>query len=176
MIKNSLAACAVGEYMGLNNTEIARGIQNFKPSGSRMAIIETDYGMKIIDDCYNSSPDSVSAALDTLVLSKGSTMAILGDMLELGNKSHNLHFEIGKEAARHCIDTIICIGEHSQTTYEGAYEQIRKDASNSQIYYFSNKRECIDRLASMLKPGDTILVKASRGMKFEDIVNYLKEL
>ena len=173
MVLNSLAAVAIGEEMGLSPSQIADGIKKFKSSGMRMNVIETNGGMRVIDDCYNSSPDSVKAALDVLMQAQGNTIAILGDMLELGEASYDMHFDIGAEAARLCIDIIICIGEESEATYEGAYSEFRGGASNSQIIYFNSKDDCIAQLHTFVKPGDTILVKASRGMHFEDIVSKL---
>ena len=173
MVLNSLAAVAIGEELGLTPSEIADGIKKFKSSGMRMNIIETNGGMRVIDDCYNASPDSVKAALEVLVQATGNTIAILGDMLELGAQSYDMHFEIGAEAARMCIDTIICVGEDSEATYEGAYSVFRGGASNSQIIYFNSKDDCIAQLDTFVKPGDTILVKASRGKRFEDIVSKL---
>ncbi|MDR2183931.1 MAG: UDP-N-acetylmuramoyl-tripeptide--D-alanyl-D-alanine ligase [Clostridiales bacterium] len=173
MVMNSLAAVAVGEEMGLAPAQIADGIKKFKSSGMRMNVIETNGGMRVIDDCYNASPDSVKAALEVLLQATGNTMAILGDMLELGEQSYDMHFDIGAEAARLCIDTIICVGENSEATYEGAYSEFRSGASNSQIIYFNSKHDCMAQLDAFVKPGDTILVKASRGMRFEDIVRKL---
>ena len=173
MVQNSAAAAAVGDVLGLSHEQIAEGIKKFKPSGRRMHIIETDNGMKLIDDSYNSSPDSVLAALEVLMAAAGDTVAILGDMFELGEHSAEMHYKIGEEAAKLCISSIICIGEHSQETYEGAYNQILRGASNSKLYHFEDKQQCMDMLSSIVRSGDTILVKASRGMHFEEIVNFL---
>ena len=173
MVMNSLAAVAIGEEFGLTSAQIADGIKKFKSSGMRMNVIETNGGMRVIDDCYNASPDSVKAALDVLMQASGNTIAILGDMLELGEASYDMHFDIGACAARLCIDTIICVGEDSEATYEGAFSEFRNGASNSQIIYFVSKDDCIAQLSTFVKAGDTILVKASRGMRFEDIVRKL---
>lgn len=173
MVLNSLAAVAVGEELGLTPIQISDGIKKFKSSGRRMSVIETNGGYRVIDDCYNSSPDSVKAALEVLTQATGNTIAILGDMLELGEASYDMHFDIGAEAARLCIDTIICVGQDSEATYEGAYNEFRGGGSNSQIIYFGSKNDCIAQLPNFVKAGDTILVKASRGMRFEDIVSKL---
>jgi len=169
MVMNSLVAVAIGDEMGLNGTQIATGIKNFESSGSRMSIIETKDGTRVIDDCYNASPDSVKAALDVLTRAKGNTIAILGDMFELGDASRDMHFDVGTYAARLNINTIICVGQHSKAMHEGACSV----ASDSQILYFASKDDCLDNLTPLVKPGDTILVKASRGMRFENIVKFL---
>ena len=176
MVMNSLIAVALGEELGLTAQQIADGIRKFRPSGMRMNIIETNGGMRVIDDCYNASPDSMKAALEVLNKVEGATVAILGDMYELGQNAQEMHFEVGAEAARLCISTIICIGEFSEATYEGAYSQYRTGASNSEIIYFGTKQDCINQLSGIVRAGDTILVKASRGMKFEEIVNYLVDM
>jgi len=174
MVLNSLAAIAIGEEFGLTAAQIAEGIKKFKSSGRRMNVIETNGGMRVIDDCYNASPDSMKAALEVLIQAQdGNTIAILGDMLELGESSYDMHFDVGAEAAKLCIDTIICVGEASEATYEGAYNAFRDGGSNSQIIYFGSKDDCMAQLDAFVKPGDTILVKASRGMRFEDIVSKL---
>ena len=176
MVMNSLVAVALGEELGLDAAQIAEGIRRFKSSGMRMNVIETTGGMRVIDDCYNASPDSVKAALEVLTKAEGNTVAILGDMYELGENTSEMHFDVGVEAARLCISTIICVGESSEATYEGAYSQYRTNASNSEIIYFNSKQDCIDHLPRIVRPGDTILVKASRGMKFEEIVSWLGDM
>ena len=176
MVMNSLVAVALGEELGLTATQIENGIRRFKSSGMRMNIIETTGGMRVIDDCYNASPDSVKAALEVLNKADGNTVAILGDMYELGDNSFDMHFQVGVEAANLCIGTIICVGENSEGTYEGAYSQFRQGATNSEIIYFNSKHDCISQLPRIVRPGDTILVKASRGMKFEEIVSLLGDM
>ncbi|MCL2398087.1 MAG: UDP-N-acetylmuramoyl-tripeptide--D-alanyl-D-alanine ligase [Defluviitaleaceae bacterium] len=176
MVMNSLVAVALGEELGLTGAEIAAGISKFKPSGMRMNIFETVGGIRIIDDCYNASPDSVKAALEVLCQAERNTMAILGDMYELGEDSHAMHYDVGAEAARLCIGTIICIGPYSEAAYNGAHAQYQAGTSTSRIMHFDSKQDCISQLPHIVKSGDTVLVKASRGMKFEEIVGFLSDL
>jgi len=169
MVMNSLVAAALGDEFGLSAAQITAGISKYTPSGMRMSIIDTPGGVKIIADCYNASPASVKAALDVLNRAEGNTIAILGDMLELGEASSDMHYDTGATAARLGTGTIVCVGENSQHTYEGALSI----DSDSRIIYFANKDECIAQLPILVKAGDTVLVKASRGKRFEDIVDHL---
>ena len=105
----------------------------------------------------------------------GAGDAFLGGLTAgiIAGKSFVNAAKYGAEAARLCIDTIICVGQDSEATYEGAYNEFRGGGSNSQIIYFGSKNDCIAQLPNFVKAGDTILVKASRGMRFEDIVSKL---
>jgi UDP-N-acetylmuramoyl-tripeptide--D-alanyl-D-alanine ligase len=188
MVLNSLAAVAVGDYMGLTAAQIASGLARFKLSDMRMALIKTKSGINIIADCYNANPDSMRAALAVLAQAggpqkEGRTIAVLGDMRELGEISQEKHFEIGQEAARLPIDKIICIGTESRAIHEGAesYKGNSTYFKNSVCFknsiYFKNKEEFIASISGItFKPGDTVLVKASRGLKFEEIVKTLEEI
>jgi len=175
MVMNSLIAVAIGEEFGLTAAQIADGISKFKSSGMRMNIIETDGGMRVIDDCYNASPDSMNAALEVLAKAEGNTVAILGDMLELGDSSFDMHQSVGVNAARLGISTIICVGEHAEGIYEGVFSH-HMDGDSCEAIYYASKNECIAQLERHVRPGDTVLVKASRGMKFEEIVSKLSQM
>jgi len=175
MVTNSLAAVAIGDYFGLDGKQIAAGLENFRPTGMRMDIFDTPSGIKVIADCYNANPTSMRAALEVLAKADGDTVAILGDMFELGEDSKQLHHDLGCDAARLCLDMIICVGVDAEAMYEGAYSQSSRGASNSQIMYFQNKDSLIEHIERIVKAGDTVLVKASRGMQFEEIVRKLSE-
>jgi len=176
MVTNALAAVAIGDYLGLEPAQIAAGLLKFGSSGMRNDIINTDSGIRIISDCYNANPDSMKAGLDVLALSEGTTVAILGDMFELGELAAVLHREVGAHAAQLCIDTIICVGTLAEGLYEGAYEVYNRGASSSQVIYFQSRDELIQHMHRIVAPGDTVLVKASRGMRFEEIVNKLERM
>lgn len=169
MVGNAMAAAAVGLELGLSADEIAKGISNFTPTGGRMEIIKNN-NTTIINDVYNANPVSTMAGIDVLAHEKGVQCCILGDMFELGDYAAKLHYEVGEYAAQKEIDTIICIGELSKNMYDGAKEANKK----SNIYYFETKQEFLEKYKSIIKDGMTILVKASRGMHFEEIVNQLR--
>ena len=175
MVTNSLAAAAVGECFGLNSKEIASGLEKFKPTGHRMDIFETKCGITIIADCYNANPDSMRAALNVLAMADGDKIAILGDMFELGDISQHEHYKIGCLAAKIGLETLVCIGKDAKHIYEGAYSKHSEDESKSQIMYFDTKACFFEHMPQIIKKGDCVLVKASAGMKFDEIVRELSE-
>jgi len=166
---NALAAAAVGEALGLSIDEIQMGAVQCKPSQNRMDIIKKD-GMTIINDVYNANPDSVKAALQVLAAVPKGTVAILGDMLELGAQAGEMHYKIGCLAASLGIERIICVGPLSRRTYQGALDN-RKSGTHAE--YAAGKEEFLAGPSFSFFRGDTILVKASRGMEFEKIVEKL---
>jgi len=172
-IYNSLAAIAVGRLFGLEMEEIQNGLKKFKPAAMRLNIINTPANIKIIDDAYNASPDSMIAALTILSQSKGNRkIAILGDMLEMGDYSEKAHRDVGTAVAQRGVDILITRGNESRKIGEQA-KQCGMD--DRYIYNCSSNKDVIELLGTMIQQGDTILVKGSRGMKMEEIVSYLKE-
>ncbi len=159
-VLNALAAMAVGTRLGLTADEIKRGIESFQNVGSRNHIIKTD-DYTIIDDCYNANPTSTKAGLDTLCKLSGRTVAVLGDMKELGKDELSLHREVGAYAKEKGIDMLIAVGPLSKATADGYGEGAE---------YFETVDACIPEIKSLLKSGDTVLVKASHSMHFERIV------
>lgn len=166
MVSAALAGAAVGIELGLSDEEIAAGIGDYEPVGSRARLVKTGK-ISIIDDCYNANPTSLASALRSLAKSEGRTVAILGDMLELGENAEKLHFEAGEYAAELGIDAVVCCGELSAETAHGAGERGR---------HFESKEALIAALSEFIAEGDSVLVKASRGMKFEDISAALMEI
>lgn len=172
MVSNALAATAVGEALGLTSAQIKKGIEEFKSAKMRMDIIKTD-SFKVINDVYNANPNSVKAGIDVLAVAEGRKVCILGDMLELGDKAPMLHFETGEYASEKKIDVIVSIGDMAENLYKGA---LSKAENKDNCYYFKTQEEFFDNLDRVLKKGDTILVKASRGMKFEKTTEKLISL
>ena len=125
-----------------------------------------------MDDCYNANPVSTKAGIDVLTQTDDRKVAILGDMFELGGDEKILHFEVGEYAAKKGIDCIICVGELAQNYYEGAKSAGKTD----DLYYFKTRDEAVNALNVILNVKDAILVKASHGMKFEKIVEVLKQM
>ena len=171
MVYNALAGAYIGHLLGLTNTQIKIGIASAMPIAGRTNVIKTD-SLFIIDDCYNANPSSMKGALDLLSETNTRRIAILGDMFELGDRKEQLHHEMGVHASKCNIDIICCVGELSKHMYEGA----RDTTTDSQVHYFSTKEELLKALPPLLKPNDTILVKASNGMKFSEMIGILKEL
>jgi len=171
MVLNCLAAAAVGFLFGLTAREIEAGIAGFSTSGMRMETTVYN-GITVINDTYNASPASVKAAIDVLSEVKGRRVCVLGDMLELGHFAGDLHFDAGEYAGERGIDLIITAGKESRHTYDGAV----KAAGKGKAAYYEDKRALLDDIANLIQPGDTVLVKASRGMGFEDVAEKLKGL
>ncbi len=170
LVTAALGAAAVGIKMGLSDEEIAAGIADYAPVGSRSSIIKTN-GCTIIDDCYNANPTSVASALSSLAMLPGRKVAILGDMFELGETAQELHYETGLKAAELGIDSVVACGTLSDGIFDGA-----SDGGCPLPVYFSEKSMLIDALPTLLEKGDSVLVKASHSMHFEELVEALKRM
>ena len=125
----------------------------------------------MIDDCYNANPVSMKAALDLLTMSDLNVsprrVAILGDMFELGKNEHELHAEVGRYARDKDIHVLICVGALSRSMYEAA---VSAGNIGQKVYYFTDRDSMICELERILQDKDTVLVKASHGMHFEEVV------
>ena len=124
-----------------------------------------------MDDCYNANPMSMKASIDIISKSQGRKTAVLGDMFELGEEEEKLHGEVGAYAGKSKIDLLICVGERSKNMAEEA-----RKYSKGAVLHYKDREEVIQKIAALLKKGDTILIKASHGMGFDKIVEYLKNL
>lgn len=167
----ALAASAVAASLGVSNDDIAAGVMDYAPVKGRANVIDTGY-ITIIDDCYNANPNSVSASLLSLSSLEGRRVAVLGDMFELGKDSKQLHREIGLYAGSLGIDSLICCGNHAEFIYKGMIAS----GSERESWFFPMKDSFYSVLPSLIREGDTVLVKASHGMHFEDIVEELGKL
>ena len=161
MVSNALAAVAVGKLLGLSDGELKNGVEAYKTVGSRANVINTGK-IRIIDDCYNANPTSVKASLETLVNFKGRTVAVIGDMKELGTDELALHFDTGAYAKQIGVDVVLSAGPLAKELARGADGK-----------WFETKEELISALPGIIKDGDTVLVKASHSMQFEKIVEFL---
>lgn len=168
-IYNALAAICVGREMGISLDKIAEGIKDFQPTGMRMSVEDVN-GIKIINDCYNASPDSIKAALEVLGYAKKMRkVAVLGDIFEMGEYAPKAHYELGKYVAENGIDELITAGENMKQLAKGAKEHGVKN-----IVSFDKTLEVCEYIKGKLKEGDAVLIKASRGMHFEEIYNIIK--
>lgn len=171
MVYNALAAASVGKLFGMSAEKIAQGIVKVMPVGGRNNIIKTDQFM-IIDDCYNANPISMKASIDVLETAATRKVAILGDMGELGKNEEPLHAEIGAYIIKHHIDILICVGKLSAYMKKAAEEADRE--GKTKVFYYETKQECVTHIKEILQADDTILIKASHFMGFEDIVKLLR--
>lgn len=166
MVYAALEGAAVGIRFGLSDAEIAAGIAEYEAVGHRARRL-TGEKLTVIDDCYNANPTSTASAIRSLSHEKGRKVCILGDMLELGEDSDSLHYEIGLLAKENGVDLVLAQGE--------AAAEIARGAEERGIYY-ERKKELLEALPSLILPGDTVLVKASRSMRFEEITEALLKL
>lgn len=170
MVYPAMMAGAIGEHFGLTQEEIVRGILHFAPTKMRMNILRRDDGITILNDTYNANPQSMRAAVEVLATGKAKTkIAVLGDMLELGPLAPMLHAGIGELVAKSGIHYLVCAGEMSKHIADAA-----EAAGMSEVYWRPNKKEALTVLEQIVKPDCTVLVKASRGMAFEEFVEFLK--
>jgi UDP-N-acetylmuramoyl-tripeptide--D-alanyl-D-alanine ligase len=168
-ISNALLAIACGRKLGLSYDDLQEGFRKIEFTSMRLDITKGEK-FTIIDDSYNASPDSMKAAIDVLEsLESKRKIAVLGTMKELGNEAFNLHKEVGEYAKLKNIDLLLCTGE-----FEEAYK--KGFMSDNKIINFSSNEEISNYLESNILQGDCVLVKASRSMKFETIVNKLKTI
>jgi UDP-N-acetylmuramoyl-tripeptide--D-alanyl-D-alanine ligase len=172
-IYNALAAIAAAKIIGLTDKQIAAGLRKFETSQHRMKIIKR-HGITIIDDTYNANPSSMKAALEalgsrvkgigfrkTLPLRR---VAILGDMLELGSRTVKYHKAVGKFAGEQKIDMVIGVGKLAEHIVTAAKK------CGVKTCHFESAKAAAGKAKKLIKSGDTILIKASRGMKLEALI------
>lgn len=170
-IYNALAAVCAGLHFGLAEAQITAGVRDCVYTSSRLEITEHK-GMEIINDCYNSSPDSVRAALKVMQHTvKTRRVAVLGDILEMGEYAKDAHFELGKSVKEIGIDLLVTAGENAKYIADGA-----KEAGLLDVMSFASTDELKAVVGEIVKSGDCILVKASHGMEFYKITDQIKSV
>ena len=162
-ISNALIAIAVGIELNISLEDIKKGIQEFKLTKNRMDILEKNH-KTVIDGTYNASVDSMKSSIDVLANYKKRKVAILADMLELGDYSQQLHEEVGSYVASKGINILVCVGKEAKYIYQKARESMKD------VYYFESNQEVIARLDELLKEDDVILVKGSHSMNLKEVV------
>lgn len=170
---NCLAAIAVARYFGVSEQAIKEGLVGVKLTGMRIEIVKGRSGITILNDAYNASPTAMKAAIGVLENMKGyrNKIAVLGDMLELGPTENELHREVGGYITADKLDRLFTYGDLGAKIAEGAAEHL--DQEN--IYAYTDKAELISGLLSILHPNDVVLVKGSRGMRLEEVVESVKD-
>ncbi len=170
-VYNALAAFAAGLELGIPAGKLIKGIAGYVPEKMRLNIINHN-GIKIINDAYNASPQSMEAALNVMkdISSGHRTIAVLGDMLEMGEWAYDAHVRVGRYAAGIGTDYIIAVGRNGAHIIEGARAVGMPDTNLSS---FDNNSAAAEYIMKLVRPGDVILVKGSRGMKMEEIVSKL---
>lgn len=169
-VLNATASIAVAKYFGISDENIKKGLLQVEKSGSRAELIHGK-NFTILDDSYKANPSAVVAALDTLYLMKGydQKIAILGDMLGMGDEQANMHREIGANMDTNEIDYLFAYGEFGQFFAETAKSRFEE----GKVFTFFDKPSLIEKVREVMKPNSLILVKASRSLEMEDIINAL---
>lgn len=166
-MKNAAIAIAIGKYLGLDYDIIYHNLTQLKLTGMRMEQHNTDAGAVVINDAYNASPTSMRAAIDTLADMSGRKILILGDVLELGPNSQAMHESVGTYLADKAIDILYTFGQEAQYIYDKGQQHV------TSAQHFTDKAQLIDTIMNEIEPHDKVLVKGSRGMQLEEVVNQL---
>ncbi|MCL5772116.1 MAG: UDP-N-acetylmuramoyl-tripeptide--D-alanyl-D-alanine ligase [Actinobacteria bacterium] len=171
-IYNALLAISLALYLDIDPGLIKNAIEDTTAETLRMEIIEKKDNI-ILNDCYNANPLSMKSAIDALSTisqkRKMRSVAILGDMLELGNESKKLHEEIGKYLLNKGINVVIAFGENSANILN----KFNADKVKTKKYYFKNKEELLKEISNIVKKDDAVLIKGSRANKMENIIDYI---
>jgi UDP-N-acetylmuramoyl-tripeptide--D-alanyl-D-alanine ligase len=170
MIYPAMMAAAVAEHFGMSGEEITRGMRAFLPTRMRMNILRLPGDVVVLNDSYNASPQSMRAAAAVLGDARGRRVAVVGDMLELGENSALFHQAVGASFGAYGIHCVIAIGTLARHIADGA-----REAGVNEVYHFERKEDALPMVLAQLQPGATILVKASRRMAFEELAAALAE-
>ena len=168
-IYNGFAAYTAGKVFGVKESDIKNALKSFAPQSSKRMQVENINGVTIINDAYNSNPESVIMGLKTLIdlNTKGNIHIVLADMLELGKSSKKEHSEIGKLVSEFGFQNLYTYGAEAFYISKAA-----KDIKSN--FHFEDREILSDILASQLRKGDVVYVKGSRGMKLEEVINLTK--
>ncbi len=173
-VLNALSAVAVASLFGIEVEKVKEALENFQPFPMRMEIVHLGRGPILINDAYNANPRSMELALETIaeMKGKGRAIAVLGDMLELGGFAEEAHRELGKKMRELSIDLLLALGEEAPVLVESA---IRHGLKSEKAIVVESHSEAVSILNQTIQEGDWILVKGSRRMAMEKIVEGLKE-
>lgn len=169
-VVNAAAAIAAVLSLDVKTEDMQSALNAFVPVHGRMEVLKAG-GLTVLDDTYNANPESMAVALETLKAASGRKIAVIGDMLELGYASAEAHREIGRLAASSGVDMLITVGEMSKRVAAAAVAAGIKAAS---VHAFANKADVIGALKGIVKEGDVVLVKGSRAVGLEAVVESLK--
>ena len=168
-IYNSMMGYVVGKLCNVDDSDIRRGISNLNLSANRLEYKEYRDGIVFIDDSYNASLDSIKSSLEILRNEKcNRRIAVIGDVLELGGYSENIHKEIGNEIFNSNLDYVITVGEYTKHT-----DKYLKDNGFSNVKHFDKENDSYSFIEGLLREGDVVLFKGSHGIKLNNIVKYL---
>ncbi|EEM07225.1 UDP-N-acetylmuramoyl-tripeptide--D-alanyl-D- alanine ligase [Bacillus pseudomycoides] len=171
-VYNTLASMAIAKYFGVTWEEMKQGLVTLQMTGMRMEIVKTENGLTIINDAYNASPTAMEAAFHLMNGLDGFSkkIVVLGDMLELGDQEVQFHYEVGKLIDPARISYVFTYGRLGAQIAEGA----KINFPNERVKVYDNKEELVKNLQEVVDVKDVVLVKASRGMKLEEVITMLK--
>ena len=170
-IYNSLVAYTIGKLCNVSISNIQKGIKNMQFTSNRLEFKKTKNGVTIIDDTYNSSLDAIKSSLEILEKEPSKRkIAVVGDILEVGEYNKEIHRNIGKLLLENKLDIIVTIGTNTKYT-----DEYLKENNYTNYYHFNNESESHEKIKELLQDGDVVLFKASHGMKLGNIVKYLME-
>ncbi|SDZ32641.1 MULTISPECIES: UDP-N-acetylmuramoyl-tripeptide--D-alanyl-D-alanine ligase [Bacillus] len=171
-VYNTLASMAIAKYFGVTWEEMKQGLVTLQMTGMRMEIVKAENGLTIINDAYNASPTAMEAAFHLMNGLDGFSkkVVVLGDMLELGNQEVQFHYEVGKLIDPARISYVFTYGRLGTQIAEGA----KINFPNERVKAYDNKEELVKDLKAIIDVKDVVLVKASRGMKLEEVITMLK--
>lgn len=168
-VLNSLCAISIGKLFNIDMKDILDGIANFELTKRRMQVEKNGKGVTIINDCYNANYDSMKAAIEYLgKINANKKIAVLGDMLELGEYSKTLHEQVGEEIAKNNIDILITVGTLAKDIAKRAEED---GLAKENIFICNNNSEAVELINKLAEKGDAVLLKASNGLNFQEIFN-----
>ena len=171
-VQNAVAAMAVAEAEGIASFVAKRGLKEYRPVAMRGNVEQLPNGVWLIDDTYNASPDSMKSGLDILdaVQNCGRKIAVLADILELGEHSEQCHKAVGDFVCTHAVDILFTIGEEARAIAGAARKK-----QGIQIHSFSDREEASESLLTLLQEGDAVLLKGSRGMGLDWLAKQVRE-
>lgn len=172
-IYNVSVAITIAGLLGMYYASIVKGLSKVKLTGMRMELMHLP-SFDVLNDCYKSNPQSLMSCIETVYTMKGykNKILILSDMLELGENEEKLHFNVGEKIDRDRIDYVICVGDLAKEIYNGA----NRNFNVKNLFYFETKGEVIEKVREIISEDTLIMVKGSRGMKLEEIIEKLKEI
>jgi len=170
------AAVVVGLHFHMRRAEIKAQLEIFKPHTKRLEVVKIHEGITVLNDAYNANPDSMESALRTMTEFpvEGRKFIVLGDMYELGDTSQKEHRALGRKVAEFGFDHVFFTGKDMQLAWKAYNTASGKTNGSTKESYFKNKEQLADSLRSQLKPGDAVLVKGSRGMKMEEVIDLIQ--
>ena len=170
-VGNALAAAALTLLAGASVADVRDALATFEGPSMRMQVERVAGGVTVINDAYNANPASMAAALQTLAASPATRrIAVLGEMRELGEETERAHEQLGRLAAGAGLDALLVVGDHAVLVRQGA---LAAGMEGDRITIAADQAEAAERLGALCRPGDLVLLKASRGAALESVLRHL---